>query len=114
MGRQYGEPGSVTQTFWVIPFNNRPLLAWGDGIYWWKHMTGGFLLVQLDEQPDILWLARAVTINGLAMIQYVPIEPIEALDGTPVPALPIVPFDRVEVAQKQAEETRQRQMRERP
>lgn len=43
---------------------------------------GTHLLVQLFEQPDVLWLANAVKLNGeTPMIVYAPVEPLESADG---------------------------------
>lgn len=111
-GRRYGEPAATNETFTVVPLEGRPLLAWSDDFRWWKHLTNGLLLVQLDERPDTLWLARAVTINDVAMIRYVPVETLVALDGTLLPVLPMVPLEQVLAAQRSAEETRQAQRRD--
>lgn len=40
------------------------------------------LLVQLFEQPEVLWLAHATKLNGQTpMMVFAPVEPLESADG---------------------------------
>lgn len=66
--------------------------------------NGTSLLVQLFEQPDVLWLAHATLLNGdEPMICYAPIEPLESTDGrVDIPALADVTLEQVDEAVQDA------------
>lgn len=70
------------------------------------------LLVQLFEQPDTLWLARATTLGGEAMILYAPLEPLESRDGRcDVMLLADVTLEQVDEALHDAMDARDRSRR---
>ena len=111
-GRLYSEDAAITHVFCVTPkLGGHPRLVWGESPSWWRSQTAGCLLVQLDEKPAIPWLAQAVMLQGEPMIRYIPLEPLESMDGSSVSRLATVPMDRVAAAQARAEATRIRQRR---
>lgn len=90
-GYIYGEQGSKkTKGFTLARNTVEPTLSVQD----WQsdeeifHLGGNApLLVQLFEKPEVLWYACAINLQGEPLIMYIPLEPLESIDGTEMPKL---------------------------
>lgn len=71
--------------------------------------AGSHVLVQLFEQPEVLWLSHATCLNGAIFICFEPIEALVSADGrsTP-PKLADVTLEQVNEAVTDAMDSRDR------
>jgi hypothetical protein len=106
-GRLYGE-GEEVRRFFAVGEDEPELFVMSEGgQVAFKFGTDAAVLVQIFEQPDVLWLVRATTLQGVTMLVFIPLKPLECLDGRSQPP-ELAPVDpgRSEQARLTADEAR--------
>ena len=70
--------------------------------------AGSRLLVQIFEQPSVLWLMHAGTLNHSRMMYFIPLESIESQDGSEIPSLAETTLEQVDEGVHDAMDDRDR------
>lgn len=112
LGRLYGQEDTDECWFDIVcnafgqPFIQVRVIKPGNDVM--RLPCGSHVLVQLFEQPDILWLAHATIINEMPIICYAAVEMPESADGrTTPPKLAEVPLEKINEAVNDAMHTRE-------
>lgn len=114
-GYIYGELGSKkTKGFTLARNTAEPTLSvldWQSDEEIFRLKGNAPLLVQLFEKPEVLWYACAINLQGEPLIMYIPLEPLESIDGTELPRLRTISTELTQKAEAQRDINRSIQRR---